>query len=110
MTQKNQTTTSTPSTPSSNASTNTSSATTHTRPWASAGAGVDYAGDVADIDDAVPSFMSALRRFRARHGLSPIHQGQHLPLLDDEDLLNLRDGGCERPGLDLDQLADPAQR
>jgi len=68
------------------------------------------AGDIGDVgyqtgeglDDATPSFMSALRRFRTRHGLSPVGQ---TPLLADTDLDNLRAIDCERPGLDIDDIA-----
>lgn len=56
----------------------------------------------AGLDDATPSFMSALRRFRSRHGLSPVGQ---TPLLADADLDNLRAIDCERPGLDIDDIA-----
>lgn len=56
----------------------------------------------AGLDDATPSFMSALRRFRSRHGLSPVGQ---TPLLADTDLDNLRAIDCERPGLDIDDIA-----
>lgn len=59
-----------------------------------------YAGGGGD-DDPIPSFMSALRRFRARHGLAP---GAQTPLLADDDLANLRATDCERPGPDLDDL------
>jgi hypothetical protein len=70
---------------------------------------VNHAGDEharyetgAGLDDATPSFMSALRRFRSRHGLSPVGQ---TPLLADTDLDNLRAIDCERPGLDIDDIA-----
>jgi hypothetical protein len=52
-------------------------------------------------DDIVPSFMSALRRFRVRHGLAPTGQ---TPLLADDDLANLRATDCERPAPDLDDI------
>lgn len=61
---------------------------------------VDYAVGGSDGDD-VPSFMSALRRFRARHGLAPTAQ---TPLLADDDLDNLRATDCERPAPDLDDI------
>lgn len=72
-------------------------------PWRDAASRARYAGaeDGGDVDRA-PSFMSALRRFRARHGLSPTGQ---IPLVSDDDLNTLRATDCERPGLDLDDIA-----
>jgi len=53
-------------------------------PWRVVDDGVGYAS--IGNDDA-PGFMSALRRFRARHGLQPTTQ---TPIVDDKDLDNLR--------------------
>ncbi len=53
-------------------------------PWRVVDDGIGY---VADSADQVWGFMSALRRFRARHGLHPTAQ---TPLLDDADLNDLR--------------------
>jgi len=72
----------------------------HDTPWRTPTSTAGYSTGSGD-DDVVPSFMSALRRFRVRHGLGPASQ---IPLLADEDLANLRATDCERPAPDLDDI------
>ncbi len=68
------------------------------------GSNPSYAG-VADGGD-LPSFWTAVLRFRHRHGLSDV---QRQPLLDDEDLRHLRDPGPARDfAFDADLPAEPS--
>jgi len=57
--------------------------------------------DGGDTDDARATFMTAVRRFRARHGLSPVTQSASL--LNDDDLQGLRATVIDRP-LDFDDV------
>ena len=68
-------------------------------------AAIGYAGGVVDGD--LPSFWTAVLRYRHRHGLSD--DKRQAPLIDDDDLRGLRD---QRPArdfaFDTDILSNPS--
>jgi hypothetical protein len=74
-------------------------------PWRDDTVGYAMAGD--DAGDGSVSFMAAVRRFRARHGLSEPTTDRGV--LSDDDLSGLRPTVIDRQ-LDLDDIVSPSPR